>query len=58
MPGERILLLMELRVPTGHDPVITLGHRRILSEWKAPKSVGRVRDNFAAAGIKSVRRNT
>jgi hypothetical protein len=35
VPGERILLPMDPCVPTGHNPVITLGHGRILSEWKA-----------------------
>jgi hypothetical protein len=35
VPGERNLFLMEPRVPTRHDPVITLGHGRILSDWKA-----------------------
>jgi hypothetical protein len=37
VPGERILLLMEPRVPTGHNPVIPLGHGKILSERKALK---------------------
>jgi hypothetical protein len=35
VPGERILFPMDPRVPIGHNPVITLGHGRILSEWKA-----------------------
>jgi len=35
MPGKRILFLVELRVPTGHNPVVTLRHGTILSEWKA-----------------------
>ena len=37
VPSEQILFVMEPRVSAGHNPVITLGHGRILSESKSSR---------------------
>jgi len=47
MPGERILFLVELRVPACHDPVIAFGHGGILSERNAFQLLGKLPDTVA-----------